>query len=386
MTPLNHAATQTLGYGYLQSSSPLTNRQFAVGTPVTCQITHTGNSGWIHPKYQIVGLTYAPPGSKSSATYASGFLNGTSVNTTASYSSGVTNKVSVSLGATAGVVSGKGTVSESTGWTQDEDSTNSVGITQQEATGLVVPGPASSGVGVDHDFDTVYVWLNPMSFVEFGANNVAVQAGLGYDARDTITGMDVVTITIGQLKGTQPIDAGLQDRLNRTWDSSEGGLTGTDYIDIANADPFFLNPAFNPNTDTSHRFELPLTGSPAEPTDLIFNYIPVPPGGQPTSQTFTSSYTSTSTAGQTSKDSHTTTYVVDATASAAFFATASVEFSSTSTYSYSNQWSSMVTNGTSQTMNFTIVPPLSTDNYTGPTAIQVWKDNVYGTFVFYPEE
>ena len=88
----------------------------------------------------------------------------------------------------------------------------------------------------------------------------------------------------------------------------------------------------------------------------------------------------------TSKDSHTTIYVVDATASASFFATASVEFSSTSTYEYSNQWSSTVSSGTSQTMNFTIVPPLSTDNYTGPTAMQVWKDNVYGTFMFYPEE
>ena len=61
-----------------------------------------------------------------------------------------------------------------------------------------------------------------------------------------------------------------------------------------------------------------------------------------------------------------------------------VKLSVASKWSTTNQWSQKVTNGTSQAASFTIYPPLASDNYTGPTAIQVWKDNVYGTFMFYP--
>jgi hypothetical protein len=208
---------------------------------------------------------------------------------------------------------------------------------------------------------------------------------LGWDARDTITGMDVVPLTVGQLKGTQPIPADLQARLNRTWDSSLGALTSADFQLLLHADPFVANPSFNPNTDTSGRYEFPRSGNPATPTDLIFNYIPAPAGVQPTAQTYTSSYTSTSSTGQTATDTYTVEYSIDGSASASFLVSVQAKLSSTAKFIWTNKWSSTVTGGTTQNANFTIVPPLASDNYTGPTAIQVWKDNVYGTFMFYPE-
>ena len=55
------------------------------------------------------------------------------------------------------------------------------------------------------------------------------------------------------------------------------------------------------------------------------------------------------------------------------------------TYTTTNKNSSTVTSGTMQAANFSITGPASTDNYTGPTAMQVWKDNVYGTVMFFPE-
>jgi hypothetical protein len=353
---------------------------------VQMTMLHAGNSGWIMPKYQVVGLTYAPPGSKSSALYSNGFINGTSSSNTSTFTSGVSVKYIDTAGFDLfGILSGNSTQTFSAGWKQEQDSSNSLSVVNQSSTQLTVPGPLSSGLGVDHDYDQVYVWLNPAVFLEIFSNVVTV-GGDGWDERDTINGMDVVTLTIGQLRGTQPIsDPALQARLNRTWDSSLGALTSTEFLAIANADPFAANPSFNPNTDTSHRYELPESGSPPMPVDLIFNYIPEPPGGQPTGQTYTSNYSATSVSGQLAKTTTSVGYSIDGTAAAAFVVGISAKIQIAGTYVATNQWSNTVTSGTTQSANFTIYPPLSTDNYTGPTAIQVWKDNIFGTFMFYPE-
>ena len=353
--------------------------------PVNCTIAHAGSSGWLRPKYEVVGLTYAPPGKQSSAVYSNGFMSGTSTSTTSTFNVGVTEKLSITTGVDLfGVLSGETTESYSAGWSQQQDNTSSVTVSQSESTGLNVPGPASSGAGVDHDYDTVYVWLNPEVFVEVFPSSVNI-ADLGWDARDTVSGMDVVPITVGQLRGTQSIPAALQTRLNRTWDPSLGALTSADFQLLLHADPFATNPSFNPNTDTTGRYEFPRSGNPPTPTDLIFNYIPVPPGGQPTAQTYMSSYTSTSSTGQTATDTYTVGYSIDAGVSVDFIAKVQGKLSSSVTFTWTNKWSNTVTGGTTQSANFTIVPPLASDNYTGPTAIQVWKDNVYGTFMFYPE-
>lgn len=353
---------------------------------VTATILHVGQSGWVRPKYLVVGLTYAPPGSHSTVVYSNGFMNGTAQTNTQNFISTVTTKEVDTLGfGIKGVVSGSAIDTESSTYTQEQDLSNSLTISETSATGLTVPGPASSTLGVDHDYDTIYVWLNPEVFME-AFNSVVVTNGYGWDARDSITGVDVVQLTVGQLEGTQPItDPSYVTRLARTWDTSLGALNATDYADILRADPFVTNPSFNPNTDTTGRYELPQSGSPAQPTDLIFNYIPVPPGGQATGQTYTSSYTSTSALGATAKDTHTTSYTFDTKAGVSFFAIVEAEFSEEDTYTYTNQWSNTITSGTTQSGNFTIYPPLASDDYMGPTAIQVWKDNVYGTFMFYPE-
>lgn len=356
-------------------------------TSVTCKIYRVGDSGWVRPKYQVAGLTYAPPGSHSNASYKNGFQNGTSTSQSLSFTTGIQYRESVSVSGNwiGKVLSGSGEVTATTtyGWSQTQESNNSTSVTQQISNGLIVPGPASSGAGVDHDFDTIYVWLNPEIFMMV-FNTSVVSGGYGYDGRDPVIGMDVVPLTVGQLKGTQAIPPNLWSRLNRTWDTSLGGLTTADFQDILLANPFAFNPGFNPNTDTSHRYELPLSGNPPLPANVIMNYTPVPSGGQPTAQTYSTSYTSTSTAGKTASTKQDTSFSVDAAGSITYYAKLTAKTSSQSNWSTSNQWSQSVTNGISQSADFTIVPPLASDNYTGPTAIQVWKDNVYGTFMFYP--
>lgn len=352
---------------------------------VSCNISRSGPANWITTKYQVVGLTYAPPGSRSTATYSSGFLNGTATNHSSSFQNGITQEYTISGGAGLfGILDGEFTQTFSASWKQTRDSSSSLTIRQETSSGLIVPGPASSAAGVNHDYDTIYVWVNPSVFMMVLPTKVVV-GGYGWNARDPVGGMDVVPLTVGQLRGTQPIPPNTWTRLNRSWDSQLGGLTTADFQLILRANPFAINPAYNPNTDPTRRYELPLSGNPPAPSNVILNYVPAPPGGQPTGQTYNSSYSSTSTQGKSSKDEYTTSYSISGTASFDFLAKFEEKLKTTASLAYSNQWSQTVTSGTSQAANFTIFPPFAADNYIGPTAIQVWKDNVYGTFMFYPQ-
>lgn len=356
-------------------------------TSVSCNVYRVGDSGWVRPKYQVVGLTYAPPGSRSTANYASGFLNGRSTTNTSTFASGFTYRDSNTISSLLkSVVGGETTITVEYGWSQSRDSNSGVSVTQQTSNGLIVPGPASSAAGVNHDWDTLYVWLNPDIFTMVFNSGVVI-GGYGFDGRDPVIGMDVVPLTVGQLKGVQAIPTNLWARLNRTWDTDLGALTTADFQNMLIVDPFALDPGFNPNTDASRRYELPLSGNPPVPSNVLINYAPVPSGGQPTGQTYSANYSSTSTAGKGAKHTIDTSYSIDNSGSVTipqWYIKLSNKMSVTSKWSSTNQWSQTVTNGTSQSANFTIYAPLAADNYTGPTAIQVWKDNVYGTFMFYP--
>jgi hypothetical protein len=352
---------------------------------VSCTISRSGAANWLTTKYQVVGLTYAPPGSRSTATYSSGFINGTATNHGSSFQTGISQEISLTTGGGLfGILDGSFTQTFSAGWKQTRDSSSSLTISQQTSSGLIVPGPASSAAGVDHDYDTIYVWVNPAVFMMVFPTKVVV-GGYGWNARDPVSGMDVVPLTVGQLRGTQPIAPNTWTRLNRSWDPQLGALTTADFQLILRANPFAINPAYNPNADPTGRYELPLSGNPPAPANLILNYVPAPPGGQPTGQTYSSSYSSTSGQGRSSKDEYTASYSISGTASFDFLVKFEQKLKTTSSITYANQWSQTATNGASQSANFTIFPPFAADNYVGPTAIQVWKDNVYGTFMFYPQ-
>lgn len=355
-----------------------------------CQLTYGGTSGSIYPKYQIVGLTYAPPGSKSTATYSNGFLQGTATSNEASWKNVLGVKVQVTTGADLfGILSGQTTSIASANWTQTGSNTTSLSIQQNLTSGLTMDGPPLNGgmdQGVDHNYDIVYVWLNPAVLLSFTGNAV-VTSGFYYDDRDGetpetcdgmtysgVTGMDVVPLTIGQLNGSQPItDQCLQVRLSRPWDTALGGLTSADFLEIAAADPFYTNPSFNPNTDTSGRYDVP-----QGPT--IFTFVE----GSGTPQTYASSYTTTSALGQTASTSYSVGYSISGSASASWLADIMGKITLSDTYTSTNQWSQTVTNGTTQSDSFTIVPPAA-GTYAGATNVQVWKDNIYGSFMFFPE-
>jgi hypothetical protein len=55
----------------------------------------------------------------------------------------------------------------------------------------------------------------------------------------------------------------------------------------------------------------------------------------------------------------------------------------------SHTWTTSTRSSTTNTLSpgqkaaFSITGPAASDNYTGPTAIQIWRDNIYGSYMFY---
>ena len=338
-------------------------------------------TGFLKPKYQVVGVYYAPPGPKSTVTYGSGFNSGTSTMNASSFIFGETVSLTGS-----GPVQGKGANGTiSTGWSQESDSSTSITLSKTQNLSNLIPGPSQSYLGVDHDFDYVAVWLNPEVEINVVGQKIMTQ-GYAYDPGDPAE-MDVVWLSVGQLKGTQPIGVSngvdLAYRLTRFWDPAGGPMTSADFAEILKADPFSTNPSYDPSADSNHRFDQPI--GPNGPQDITVNYLPAPPGGQAICTMYNETYTATSMKGEGSIDIHTVSFTFDSGNIPLFNNYVNVDLKSVTTYSYTNKWSSTITNGTSQSASFNLCGPLSTDNYQGPTAMVVWKDNIYGTFMFFPE-
>jgi hypothetical protein len=189
--------------------------------------------------------------------------------------------------------------------------------------------------------------------------------------------MDLIQLPVLWLKNPQLIPANVASVLARSWDSTgQGPLNQTDFETILARDPL-VNPSFNPSADTTGRFQ-PVAGQ-------TFDYVPAPVGGQPDHVTHTVDYQQTNTLGQGSSDTYETGLTIDLSFTGSIaFAKINADFKQTNTATMVNKWSTLSTNITDQSASFTIVGPLSTDNYTGPVSLQVWKDNVYGTFMFFP--
>ncbi len=397
-------------------------------------------SGGLHPKYMVLGIMYAPPGSGSSVNYSRGnsFQNTTS--TTNSFSSAM----SVTLG--FGNIPIKGKSISSSGdsiqgsWTYATSGSATYTMTAANTDSINVPGPSSSTLGVDHESDIIWVWLNPESDYTAGSDSALVWNGYSANPNDTNVSpdqMDIVPLTVSQLDGTSPIPPDLQDILDRNWDPAAyggaGGLTSTDLATILQRDPFATNAS---TTGYGQRSTLP-TNVPGVPGIPIFD--PNIPAHDPSSsdpnqcgqrytfdpilgQTFsfsplssqnqadTSTFTLNTQTSLTKQQTTTDTYKVGISlclgtsinscsgsgggeggsggenpSGGGGTALSIASLTVADTLTFVNQWNPQTVAQNTSTQTLTIKNPLPTDNYKGPSEMQVWRDNLYGTYMFYPK-
>ncbi|MBS0378253.1 MAG: hypothetical protein JSS29_07195 [Proteobacteria bacterium] len=343
------------------------------------KITHLAPPlGYLDLKYQIVGIDYAPPGAKSTVTYGTNTVRGTATTNTNTY------KTEVQVTATyetdtglKGVGAAGITTTLDLDYQQISSNGSSVTITNTTAFTDVVPGPSSSTLGVDHDYDVIWVWLNPEAAVYVGTNTVSL-AGYAYNDQDDQFGAEVVPIQVRQLKNPSLMSAGLVQRLSRSWDTTGlGGLTTSDYSVLLAADPFAMSATYNPATDSTHRFQAA--------TSETVPYVPPAPGGQPLTVTGTFTTQTATSNSQSATHQYSVGFSVTFSGDGNIYGTdLSADLKIAATYTTTDMWSSTLNSTVGKTASYSVTGPQASDNYTGPVSFQVYRDNVYGSFMFYP--
>src|SRR5579875_1171194 len=323
-------------------------------------------SGYINPKYVVVSVAYAPPGPSSYVDYTNSTLVGNTSSISSSFESGLSFSVSVaSADGVSGWLDGKVTGTTTSDFIQSSSSSSSLTISKTASLSEKTPGPTNPYQGINHDYDVIWLWLNPVvltTFTENGAGNVtAVQwNGYGYSALDP-AGIDVVPIYVGQLNGDLPFTQDQQNLLARAWAASEmwpsgqgPALTSADYQTIEQADPYWMctpNPSACPSSPSSSRF------TQTNNNENVV-YFQAPPGGQPITQTYTEGYTTTSTSSSGTSSTFKQTFALEESWEGSLFLAAVKEsMTQSSTFSWQTTKNNAITNTNSSTATASITGP-----------------------------
>lgn len=360
----------------------------------------TNVSGYINPKYVVLGVTYAPPGPSSYVDYTNSTLVSSTTSIESSFQSGLSLSVSVSTsGGVSGWANGKITGTSTTAYNQTTNNSSSVTISKTTSLSDQTPGPANAYIGINHDYDVIWLWLNPLDLLTLAENSAGIVTGVqwngyGYSSLDP-AGVDVYPVYVGQLNGDLPIPQAESDVLARTWAASEiwpsgqgPGLTTADFQAIEQADPYWMctpDPSQCPSYPDSSRYT-----QVNNDEDIVYFQAPV--GGGPINQTYTDGYTNTSTSGQGSSQKFTQTFGMEESWSGTVFGIGlTTTLGQSSTLSWTNQTNSSITSTSSSTAKASITgPPCSVSGsscsptYAGPTEFDIYEDNFYGTFFFNP--
>jgi hypothetical protein len=308
----------------------------ALSHPACAQTTITE-----FPKYIVLGVVYAPPGSASNVSYGNSSLVGATDAITYSLTGSETATTSTTVGGGLFGLGASTTTTDTDGWSTTNGGGNTVTVQTTQGNTIATMGPISSSLGVDHDNDVIYILLNPavVDSITFnattGALSTIVWNGLqsnGCDLTDSsvsptfyqqLSGCDpnqfpypdIIGLPVWCLKNPYSPNQGCAQWIqytSRSWDksyrgqqfptSSPGaaypespsnppGLTLQDFSDILQADPFVAingnavnvcHPAYGSDLDPNDPETIPAS-YPFTPTGSEVNYVGRTPGscGQP---------------------------------------------------------------------------------------------------------
>jgi hypothetical protein len=415
----------------LADSTILTTGGYAQGNLLSSAEVYDDASkitGVINPKYIVIGLTYAPPGPSSYVSYQNTVYVGNTTQIDKSFGTGQEVKVSVSgvlgiPGWLAGAAATQ-TGTSTTGFTQTNDYQNTVTVTGQTSNSWHTAGTPDAFAPVNHDYDLIWVWLNPLVVLTVDANQpdaLPVWNGYAYNMDDQANGgpqgMDIWPVPVGCLNNdfTATQCQETSQKLARTWATNEyfpngdvPALTQADYNQILTFDPFATingvasNYAIqldgnSPGTTLDGRYTQATTAPSAGTIGGQLENIPYPqalPGGSAPSDTYTTTYSNSTADSHTATNQTTQSFSVeDSYKGHFFFADASYSITVTGTLTWINKSMTSITNTQTQTDTAYIQgppcgTPYCTPTYSGiapaqPANFNVYQDNLFGTFMFY---
>jgi hypothetical protein len=297
--------TDSEGIEYEIGFTPSSDGTSGTATLIGTKINGTAQ-GFINPKYIVVGVVYAPPGSASNVTYTNTTSVGNTTTIADSFQNNTSYRVSVqrSVNIPAAYVfngSMKLTNTESNSYTYGSSSSKTNTLTQTVTTSYEFPGTPTL-LPVTNDDDFIILWLNPELLVSYtpaaGSNPASfVWTGYAFDPNDPISGLppasgpyialpDIYYVQVGCLNGhvscpsTLTWENGVEGpgsyvssgTLAREWQSTangytwpsgeQSGLSFNDVCQILSFDPLSETPS---NCPTPNNYTQ-LSGLPAGTT------------------------------------------------------------------------------------------------------------------------
>jgi len=360
------------------TNTSLTNVQATDGSDyylnATGALGYVNSYGVLKPKYQVLSVIYAAPGSGSLVNYSSTSVAGNSTNLSRSFANGIQFSATVG-GSFFGLLGGTSTYGG--GWSETVTDSKTVSVTKAQGTSFSSSGQTAPPYGINHDYDQIVICLNPAVLVGASTSSAVMSVPkwtLAYDLADTNAGTepDIVYLTVGQLKNPSLItDQSLLNRLARTWAGPGQGLTTADFQTILGRNPFAndgtngTRPAYDIQSDNNRFYQV---------RSIPYAPLAVGEGSKTESGDFTYSTTTAKTVNVQD------VYSVSSTSQASVNFFVKIGITSTSNYTWTNTASQTVSSGTTQQSGFSVPRPPST--WTGPSEILVYQDMVYGTFFF----
>jgi hypothetical protein len=308
--------------------------------------------GAIQPKYVVLTVIYAPPGtnggkSTSSVVYSAGSTTGT----TTSASQTFKQSYSISLEGSGGFLGNGGGAGLSFEYAKSATDNQSLEIKKSSATTIERTGPAQDGI--NHDEDQIWLWLNPKIDLALTPSSAAWT----FNRTDTAV---LQYVNVGDLKDPAHMPPGVMNLLNKY------GIIAADFPEILRRDPF-AEPSYNPDRQ---RYQ---------PLNFTFPYEPPYSATDPVpTTTYNLSNSSTSTTGATAEDDYKIGLTISATGD--FLDLAKATIKNVDTWEWTNRSSKLTTNGTTESASVKVGGPAF--GYAGSTLMEVYFDSVYKTFAF----
>lgn len=354
----------------------------------------TVSPGFINPKYVVVGVTYAPPGPSSYVQYT----NATTVGNTSTVSSSFSNDVgfSISVSNQASIPAAQAnssggvtlTYTQSTDFTSTQNSSTTVTMSKTTTLSYKTPGVPTADSPVNHDYDYIWLWLNPeLLFSVFSTTPTQIQwNGYAYDPNDPsgTGGPDIYPVQVGCLNGhfSCPSADTILARTwatDVTWPAGQGpGLTSSDMAYILQSD--LLAGSY------SLLDGLPSTTSDGHFTRGVYppNPIPYTEGGLTTM--YSLSQTDSESVAQGASYQVKQSFGLSEKLSGSFLGIwgETTTYTETDTLIWNYSWLNTLTTTTTITDSLSVTGPPDSPPYSGPGQFIYYQDNIFGTFLLYP--